>query len=236
MIRMRKLSVLLACNETLPAEAIAEAFNSRGDIEVVGNLNASQDIIELALTLKPDVLIIGVHLSGMDGIETTRLIHKRCPNISIIFLSAYNQKSFVINAIRAGAVGFLPLSCKFETLVQAIHGVKAGLAGFDTTILDKLMSKSTGGIVFDNKAETVNSREIEILRLVARGKSNREIARVLFISPRTVQSHLANIFHKLKVTSRTEAVTASISKGYLDIKELPDYIDTILQKNDLNLS
>ena len=233
---MRKLSVLLACNETLPAEAIAEAFNSRGDIEVVGNSSTGENTSELVRTLKPDVLIIGIHLSGMDGIDTTRLIHQHYPNVSIIFLSGYNQKSFVINALRAGAVGFLPLSCKFETLVQAVHGVRAGLSAFDTTILDKLISKSAEGLVFNNKSESVNVREIEILRFVAAGKSNRDIARDLYISPRTVQSHLANIFRKLNVTSRTEAVTASISKGYLDVKELPDYIDTLLQKNDANLS
>ena len=185
---MHKLSVLLSCNETLPAEAIAEAFNNRGDIEVVGTCNSSENTIELVESLKPDVLIIGVHLIGMDGIDTARLIHQKHPNISIIFLSAYNQKPYVVNALNAGAVGFLPLSCKFETLVQAIHGVKAGLAAFDLSILEKLMSPSSGKQVFDNKSENINVREIEILRFVARGKSNRDIARDLYISPRTVQS------------------------------------------------
>ena len=233
---MRKLSVLLACNETLPAEAIAEAFNSRGDIEVVGISSTGENIIDMVRTSKPDVLIIGVHLSGMDGIATTRQIHQHFPNVSIIFLSGYNQKSFVLNALRAGAVGFLPLSCKFETLAQAVHGVRAGLSAFDTTILDKLISKSTEGLVFNNKSESINVREVEILRFVAEGKSNRDIAVNLYISPRTVQSHLANIFRKLNVSSRTEAVTASISKGYLDVKELPDYINSLLQKNEADLS
>jgi DNA-binding NarL/FixJ family response regulator len=231
-IRVPKLSVLLACNETLPAEAIAEAFNSRSDIVVVGTTNSGVDTIEMVDNLKPDVLIIGVHLFGMDGIESARVIHQKHPKVSIIFLSAFNQKTYVINALNAGAVGFLPLTCKFEALVQAIHGVKAGLAAFDISILDKLVTQTGRGAASGSKSESLNVREIEILRCVASGKGNRDIAKDLYISPRTVQSHLANIFRKLNVTSRTEAVTASISKGYLEVKDMPDSISPAAPKND----
>jgi len=194
------------------------------DLEIIGEASTGQEAVELAHRLKPDVVIMDVRMPVLSGVEATRQICSDISGVKIIVLSAHDDDQYIYSAIEAGASGYLLKTAPVIELIKAIHLVHQGEASLDPAITAKLihrMSKSTlsESSAADAKVESLTAREQEVLRSLADGLSNKAIADQLFISERTVQAHLTNIYGKLQVSSRTEAILAGIKHGWLIVEK-----------------
>jgi len=198
--------VLLADDHKIVRQATRLYLESAG-LTVVGEAGDGAEAVELARSLRPDVVILDIHMPILTGIEAARRIRHDDPEVRILALTAYNEPAYVHALLDAGADGFILKTAELAELLRAIHEVAGGGKAFDAGTLRTASQAET--------LETLSDRELEVLRLASRGMTNKEIGRDLFISDRTVQGHLRNIFEKLGVASRTEAVTLALQRGWI---------------------
>ena len=219
---MEKIRVLIADDHPSFREGLGRLLAEEADIEVVAEASNGVEAVELASQLSPDVAIIDVAMPELNGIETTKQIKAACPATAVLIVSAYGHDSYVLGAVQAGAAGYLLKNVRVRELVAAIRALYAGEAVLDPTAAQKVFSRLayTAGSITEVSLE-LHQRELEVLKLAAKGMSNKEIAEALAISVRTVQSHLVNIFGKLGVGSRTEAVLHALKQGWLTLDDLP---------------
>jgi len=216
----REIRVLLADDHLVVREGTRELLEREGDIKVVAEASDGDEAIRLAEEVCPDVCIMDVAMPGTNGIDATRVIKQRCPDTSILVFSAYDDDQYISALLEAGASGYLLKNVRGAELVQAVRSVFQGEAVLHPSIARKVIGKlSKKPASAPEATDSLSDRELEVLKLVARGMSNKEIGRELFISPRTVQVHLANIFAKLDASSRTEAVFRAIKRGLIEVDE-----------------
>ena len=215
---MRKpLRVVLADDHTMVRQGIRQFIEESGDITVVAEAADGREALRLIAEHRPDVAVLDIQMPRMTGIEATRQIRTRFPDVRILILTAYDDDPYVFALIRAGADGYILKSAPAEELVRALHSVAQGQFALSPEIARKVVQQMASGGPTE-QAEPLTEREIEVLQLTARGLTNKEIGRELGISPRTVQGHLANIYGKLDVASRTEAVTEALRRGWIVIE------------------
>jgi len=215
---MAAIQVVLADDHAVVRKGIREFLEEAPDIEVVGEAADGEAVKELIRQHHPNVVILDLRMPKATGIEVTRWIRRFFPEMGVLILSAYDDDPFVMAALEAGANGYVLKTASPEELIAAVRAVHRGQSALDATIAQKLLRRLTGRsstVV----VEPLTPREREVLQLVAQGLTNRAIGRRLGISDRTVQGHLANIYEKLQVNSRTEAVTKALQLGFI---ELPD--------------
>jgi len=219
-----KIRVLLAEDHIIVREGTRELLQREPDIEVVGEASDGEESIRLAEELKPDVIIMDIAMPKVNGIEATKKIKQIVPTTAVLILTAYDTEQYVIALLEAGAAGYLLKNVRGNQLVDAVRAIHSGESVLQPSatrqIINRLTSKARG------QEETVvtsplTEREQEILKLTAKGVSNKDIADNLCLSIRTVQSHLSNIFKKLAVGSRTEAILYGLRRGWFTIEELP---------------
>jgi DNA-binding NarL/FixJ family response regulator len=194
------------------------------DMEIVGEASDGEETISLVTELHPHVVLMDIAMPKVNGIETIRQIKADCPTTAVLLLTDYDNDQYILALLEAGAAGYLLKNVSGTVLVNAIHAVHAGEAVLHPAIAQKIFSRLGSGKrpPQDKAQETeLSEREMEILKLAARGMSNQDIAARLFLSRRTVQAHLANIFRKIKVGSRSEAVLQAMRKGWLGLDDLP---------------
>jgi len=168
------------------------------------------------------VAIVDVTMPVIDGIEATKQIKAECADTNVLIVSAHSFGSYILAALKAGAAGYVLKTAALDEIVNAVRLLHAGEGVFDLKAGGRVLCRLAGGSVDGRDAvELLHPRELEVLRLAARGMGNKEIARELVISERTVHSHLINIFRKLKVGSRTEAVLHALKEGWLTLEDLP---------------
>ncbi len=174
------------------------------------------EAVKLAKELQPDVVLIDISMPNLDGISAAKQIKTESPKSAVIVLSAFDYDSYILAALQAGAAGYMLKTTPLGELVSAIRLVNKGESVLDVKATSKLVRHLRVG---DNKIayEQLQSREAEVLNFAARGMSNKEIAKELSISERTVQTHLLNIFRKLGVNSRTQAVLYALKKGWITL-------------------
>ncbi len=222
MDEMAKIRVLIADDHPAFREGLAKLLTEEGDIEVAGQASDGPEAVKLARELMPDVAIIDVAMPNLNGIETTKQIKAVCPATAILVVSAYGHDSYVLGAVQAGAAGYLLKNVRVRDLVAAIRALHAGEAVLDPTAAHKVFRRVAQGVGGTTEtSRELHERELELLKLAAKGMTNKEIAKELDISVRTVQSHLVNIFAKLEVGSRTEAVLHAVKRGWLTLDDLP---------------
>jgi len=215
---MGKIRLLIADDHPAFREGLCRLLEDEEDLECVGKSADGYETIKLTKEQLPDVVIIDVSMPKLNGIEAARQIKALYPAIAILMVSAFDYESYVLASLQAGASGYMSKSTPLSQLVSAIRLVHKGdsvLAPKATEGLLHRLSTSNGSIKID--ADHLHPREIETLKLAAKGMSNKEIAKELIISERTVQTHFINIFRKLGVSSRTQAVLYALSKGWLTL-------------------
>jgi DNA-binding NarL/FixJ family response regulator len=208
------IRVLLADDHTIVRAGIRRFLEQPGDIEIVAEAEDGETAKALIEQLKPDVAVLDIQMPKASGIEVTRWIRANVQGVGVLILTAYDDTPYVMGVLQAGANGYVLKTASPEELIQAVYDVHAGKSALDQTIARKVMTQ-----MFDqHKASAyppLTDREMEVLRLTAKGFTNKAIAVQLDISDRTVQGHLAHIFDKLQADSRTEAVMRAVSLGWI---------------------
>jgi len=217
---MDKIRILLADDHAVVREGTRQFLERESDLEVVGEAADGEEAVRLVGNLNPDVAIMDISMPNVDGIEATRQIKAKYPKVAVLILSAYDDDQFVFSLLEAGAAGYLLKSVRGNELVNAIREVSAGESVLHPTIARKVLNRfinMTGETLKQKSQDVLTEREIEVLQLATQGSSNQEIADRLFLSLRTVQSHLNHIFNKLQVSSRTEAVVRALKEGWVTL-------------------
>lgn len=220
---MGKIKVLLAEDHVVVREGTRQLLEREDDLEVVGEAGDGEEAIRLAQELKPDVVVMDIAMPKINGIEATKEIKAALPSTAVLILTAYDYDEFIFSMLDAGAAGYLLKSVSGDELVQAIRGLHGGESVLHPVVLRKMLAYSKPRAVGSEErpSEALTQREMEVLRMAAQGRANKDIAKELAVSVRTVQAHLSNIFNKLGVGSRTEAVVYSLKRGWLRPDELP---------------
>ncbi|MBC7347861.1 MAG: response regulator transcription factor [Clostridia bacterium] len=217
---MPDISVLIAEDHAVVRESIHKLLEEEEDLVVVGEAGNGEEALRLVERLRPDVVLMDVSMPKLNGIEATRKIRQISPKTAVLVLSAYDYDQYVFALLEAGAAGYLLKDVNARELVNAIRTVGRGEPVLHPAVVRKLMQRcSNAGGKTRQLPEPLTERETEVLRLVARGLRNKEIAQRLFVSVRTVETHLANIFSKLGVTCRTEAIVVGLHQGWLRLED-----------------
>jgi NarL family two-component system response regulator LiaR len=220
---VNKIKVLIADDHALFREGTRSLIEQEKDMEVVGEASDGAETIKLVKQLRPHVVLMDIAMPKVNGIEATRQIKADYPATAVLILTAYDNDQYIVALLEAGAAGYLLKNVSGADLVNAIRAVYAGEAVLHPTIAQKVFSRlgfsGSQAPAAAQEAE-LSEREMEILKLAARGMSNQDIAAQLYLSRRTVQAHLANIFRKMDVGSRTEAVLQAMRKGWLGLDDL----------------
>ena len=220
---MGKIRVIIADDHVLFREGTRNLIEQEPDMEVVGEASDGEEALNLVTQLKPDVALIDIAMPNVNGIEATRQIKACCPATASLILTAYDDDQYVFALLEAGAAGYLLKNVSGRELANAIRAVHDGEAVLHPTIARKVLARvaeSKQRLAPGGKPNDLSEREMEILRLAARGMNNQDIAEHLYLSRRTVQSHLANTFRKMNVGSRTEATIQAFARGWLTVDDL----------------
>ncbi len=185
-------------------------------LEVVGEASNGEEAVEMALRLEPDVVLMDLLMPVMDGIEATREIRLRLPEVEVVALTSVLEDASVTGAIKAGAIGYLLKTTEADELCEAIRAAAAGQVRLAPEAAARLMRE----VRAPESPEALTKREAEVLKLVARGKANKQVARELFIDEKTVKSHVHSILSKLNVKSRTQAALYAVRVGLVTVDDL----------------
>ncbi len=221
MAETRAIRVVLADDHAVVRKGICEFLEEAGDIQVVAEAATGAEAVDLTLEHQPDVVVLDIQMPEMSGIEATRQIKAQAPGVHVLVLTAYDDDPYIFAMLQAGASGYVLKTAPSEELVRAVQAVARGESALDPAVTAKVMAQLASGRPSGAQAtvEGLTERELEVLRLAAQGDTNRAIGHKLGISDRTVQGHLANIFGKLGVSTRTEAVLLALKQGWITLDE-----------------
>ena len=184
-------------------------------VTVVGEATNGREAVEMAGNLQPDVVVMDIHLPELTGVEATRRIRHDHPDIRILVLTAYDEPAYVHALLDAGADGFILKTAELSALYNALNEVAVGRKAYDPESLARARKHIA---TMSAQIESLTERERDVLTQVSRGKTNKEIGNILFISDRTVQGHLKNIYQKFGVNTRTEAVAVALQHGFITLE------------------
>ena len=210
---MKPIRVLLVDDHPVVRAGIEGILNSQTDIEVVGEASDGIEAICLNQTLQPDVILMDLQMPEMDGVTAIKAIHEQANPPHILVLTTYDTDADIVQAIQAGATGYLLKDTPREAFFAAVRQVAQGESVLTPVVASRLMAHMRAPA-----EEQLSGREIEVLTLVSQGHSNKDIAKQLHISTATVKTHLIHIYGKLGVSDRTAAVTTALEKGILRLK------------------
>ncbi|MCW3490109.1 response regulator [Dethiobacter alkaliphilus] len=219
---MGKITIILADDHAVVRESIRRLLEEREDLEVVGEAGDGESAVELVKNLKPRVVILDISMPKLNGIDATRKIRELSPDTNILILSAYDYSQYVFALLEAGATGYLLKDVNCQELVRSIYSVDKGEPVLCPSVAAKVMQRFRRGddSETNNAVDSLTGREVEVLTMVANGHRNQEIASRLYVSKRTVEAHLASIFSKLKVGSRTEAILFALKEGMISLEDV----------------
>jgi DNA-binding NarL/FixJ family response regulator len=214
---MSKLRVFVADDHAVLRDGLKALVSAQPDMEIVGEAENGRTTYEKAKELMPDVVLMDISMPELNGVQATELLRKDCPSTRVLVLTAYKDKGYLDRLLKVGAAGFILKLSAAEELIGAIRLVAEGRTYLDPQMVDRIAegyvrSKTLKGEV---RQRELTAREEEVLRLIARGYSNKEISNQLKIAVKTVESHKANLMQKLELRSRTEIVRYAVRQGWL---------------------
>ena len=214
------IRIMLVDDHALVREGTRRLLEAESDLRVVDEAASGAEAVAAAERDRPDVVIMDIAMPGGNGIDATRRIKQFCPQSAVLALTAYDDDQYIMALLEAGAAGFLLKNVHGRELVEAVRAVHRGEPVLDRTVAARVLRRMTGGPPQNAPPETpLSEREMEVLREAARGLPNKEIARRMGLSVRTVHTHLGNIFGKLQVGSRTEAVLQALRRGWVRLDQ-----------------
>lgn len=219
---MEKIKVLIADDHGVVREGLMAMLQANDIVDVVGEAKHGMEAVEQTKKLLPDVILMDLRMPCMDGVEATRLIKREFPHIGIIALTMNEEQQHVFDLVRAGATGYLLKDSDSLQIVDAIRAIARGDSLIHPSVAGKILAEFS--LLAEDKAQTrslvdhdLTEREITVLRLVASGQTNKEVANSLELSEKTIKNHLGNIFHKLHVYDRTQAAVLAIRRGIIPL-------------------
>lgn len=221
---MNKIRILLVDDHRLMREGIAAMLQGLENVEIVGSVSSGEAAMNLIDEVKPNIILMDIHMGGMTGIEATRWIKEQNPGISIILISMEVNQELISAGIKAGISGYVPKDTDKDILIEALHAVSKGEKYFSpevtALIFEEFYSKEKDGKSSTKKKSTeLSKREEEVLILIANGKKTREVADELFISVKTVETHKQHILDKLGLTNTVQLVRYAIENDFVEISK-----------------
>jgi DNA-binding NarL/FixJ family response regulator len=207
--------VVIADDHPVVRSGIRGMLEADPGLEVVGEASDGAEAVALTMRERPDVVLMDLRMPDLDGASATAQIRARRPETQIIVLTTYDTDSDIVRAIDAGAIGYLLKDISHEEIARAVRAAARGEPALAPAVAERLMDRARGGA-----SDALTGREIEVLRLAARGLSNSQIARELFVSATTVKAHLAHIYRKLSVSDRTAAVTTALERQIIRLDDV----------------
>jgi DNA-binding NarL/FixJ family response regulator len=213
------IRVMLVDDQALFREGLETLLSVHEDIQVVGQAGDGQECVEIANKVRPDVVLMDIRMPIMDGVRATRLLKDAQPQCKVIVLTTFDDDEYIFDALRMGAVGYLLKDVASAQLVEAIRAAARGESILEPSVAAKVItefkrvSSMVPPVQMEGLVEPLSERELEILGLIARGASNKEVAKQLFIAEGTVKNHMTNILGKLSVRDRTQAVVKARDLG-----------------------
>ncbi len=215
---MAEIAVLIADDQRLMREGLATLLSLAPDIRIVGQAADGAEAIDLARQLRPDVILMDIQMPGTDGVAATQTIHLELPDTRVIILTTFDDDEYLLTGLRAGACGYLLKDMPSEQLAQAIRAAARGESPIGPAVARKLVSmvaRMPAALAPVPLPDPLSERELEVLRLMAQGFSNKEIAETLVIAEGTAKNHVSNILGKLDARDRAHAVTRGQELGLL---------------------
>ena len=209
--------VLIADDQTLFRAGLGRLLNEDSRVEVVGQALDGQDAVKQALKLKPDVVLMDLKMPGIDGIEATRQITEADPGIKVLILTTFETNSNVIQALKAGASGYVLKDSSPDAIASSVVAVMSGERVMAGAVANRVLQMLTGATTPKEFYDGLTNREVEILKLLANGMANKQIAYRLKISEKTVRNHVSNTYEKLGIYDRSQAVLYAVRKGLVEV-------------------
>ena len=215
---MNKVNILIVDDHTLFRTGVRRMLEAEEDMHVVGEAATGLEALEQARSLMPDVILMDIKMPDLDGVQAARTLHREMPHVGIIFVTMFEDDEFIFKGLQAGGRGYILKDADPDTMLRAIRAVAHGESLLGSTVAQKVMRQFSA--LPGKQAPLVDDltpREVEVLKLIAEGRSNSEIAKELVISEKTVKNHINNIFSKLHVYDRSQAMLYAIRQGLVKV-------------------
>lgn len=220
---MTKIRILIADDHRVVREGLVAILKSRSDMDVVGEAVNGFEVIEKTKALKPDVILMDISMPQMNGVEATRAVRKISPEIGIVVLTMHDDDATIFELVRTGVHGYLLKDADSSEIVKAIQSIYKGESIIHPSIARKILGEFSQlepeQVKKAPQMYNLSGREVDVLRRVAKGKTNKEIASELHLSEKTIKNHVRNIFHKMGVYDRTEAAMKGVQEGIIDLEQ-----------------
>jgi DNA-binding NarL/FixJ family response regulator len=214
------IRVLIADDQAIARQGLQVILSVEADIEVVGLAQDGQEAVDMAAKLQPDLVLMDLKMPRLNGVQATKAIKEKFPNVAVLVLTTYDMDDWLANAIRSGANGYLLKDTPPQEIVSAIRGTVQGKSYVDPNVAGKVLQQMQQSPVAQSRlelTEPLTERELDVLKLLAKGLSNQEIAESLHLSEGTVRNYLSTLFSKLGVSDRTKAAVLAIQHGLIQL-------------------
>jgi NarL family two-component system response regulator LiaR len=220
---MSDITIVLGEDHLITRQGIRRLLEDEPGFKILGEGSNGEEVVKMVTELKPDVVLMDIAMPKLNGIEATRQVKLINPRTGVLILSAYDDDEYVFGLLKAGAAGYLLKNVSGDELIRAVKAIHKGEPVLDPAIARKVMNYfklPEMAATAEENTERLSERELDIIKLAARGLTNKEIADELRLSYRTIEGHMRDIFNKLGVGSRTEAVLHGLSRGWFTLEEL----------------